>query len=102
MKKSIYAQLSGMMFIEFFVWGAWFVTLGTYLGSLGFSGSQIGYTYLMNYIGAIISPFFIGMIADRYFSSEKVMAILHLVGGVVIFFTSNLTTVSGLILGVLL
>ncbi len=102
MKKSIYSQLSVMMFLEFFIWGAWFVTLGTYLGSIKFTGSQIGYTYLMNNIAAIISPFFVGMIADRYFSSEKVLAILHLLGGVVIFFTSSLTTVSGLILGLLL
>ncbi len=102
MKKSIYAQLSGMMFIEFFIWGAWFVTLGTYLGSLKFSGAQIGYTYLMNNIAAILSPFFVGMIADRYFPSEKVMALLHLLGGVVIFFASTITSVGGLILGLLL
>lgn len=103
MKKSIYSQLSVMMFLEFFIWGAWFVTLTTYLDKIGFSGTEIGYAYLMNNIGAIISPFFIGMIADRYFSSEKVMAILHLLGGVVIFFASNITsTHSGLILGLLL
>ena len=102
MKRSIYSQLSVMMFLEFFVWGAWFVTLGTYLGSINFSGAQVGYTYLMNNIAAIISPFFIGMIADRYFSSEKVLAILHLLGGVIIFFASNVTSVSGLIIGLLL
>ncbi|MBN2008881.1 nucleoside permease [candidate division KSB1 bacterium] len=102
MKKSIYSQLSVMMFLEFLIWGAWFVTLGTYLGNINFSGSQIGYTYLMNNIAAIISPFFIGMIADRYFSSEKVMAILHILGGIVIFFAAGITSVSGLILGLLL
>jgi len=102
MKKTIYYRLSTMMFLEFFIWGAWFVTLGTYLGDLNFSGSQIGYTYLMNNIAAIISPFFIGMIADRYFSSEKILAILHILGGIVIFFASNITAVAGLILGLLL
>jgi len=102
MKKSIYAQLSGMMFLEFFIWGAWFVTLGTYLNSIKFTDPQIGYTYLMNNIAAIISPFFIGMIADRYFSSEKILAILHILGGFVLFFVSDLTTVLGLILGLLL
>ena len=102
MKRTIYYRLSTMMFLEFFIWGAWFVTLGTYLGSIEFSGSQIGYTYLMNNIAAIISPFFIGMIADRYFSSEKVLAILHILGGIVIFFASNVTSVGGLILGLLL
>jgi nucleoside transporter len=98
----IYFRLSVMMFVEFFIWGAWFVTLGTYLGSIGFSGANVGYTYLMNNIAAIISPFFIGMIADRFFSSEKVMAILHLFGGVVIFFAAGITEVAPLIIGLLL
>ena len=63
MDAKTYSRLSLMMFLQFFVWGAWFVTLGTHLGSIGFTGSQIGYTYLMNNIGAIISPFFVGMAA---------------------------------------
>lgn len=91
-----------MMFLEFFVWGAWFVTLSTYLSEINFSGSQIGYTFLTNNIGAILSPFFIGMIADRYFQSEKVMGILHLIGGAVIFFASGITEVMALIFGLLL
>lgn len=102
MGRKIYAQLSVMMFLEFFIWGAWFVTLGTYLASINFSGANVGYTYLMNNIAAIISPFFIGMIADRFFSSEKVMGILHLLGGVVIYFASGITAVAPLILGLLL
>lgn len=102
MNNKTYAKLSVMMFLEFFVWGAWFVTLGTYLNSLKFSGSMVGYTYLMNNIAAIISPFFVGMIADRYFSSQKVMAVLHLLGGVVLFFVADLTTAGSLIFGLLL
>ncbi|MCA9741668.1 MAG: nucleoside permease [Deferribacteres bacterium] len=102
MSTKTYAQLSGMMFLQFFVWGAWFVTLGTYLGSIGFSGSEIGYTYLMNNIAAILSPFFVGMIADRYFNSEKVMAVLHIAGGVVIFFATSITSAAALIGGLLL
>jgi len=102
MDTKTYTRLSVMMFLQFFVWGAWFVTLGTHLGDLGFSGSQIGYAYLMNNIGAIIAVLCRGMIADRYFSSQKVMGVLHLLGAVVMYFTANTTTVGGLILGLLL
>jgi len=90
-----------MMFLEFFIWGAWFVTIGSYLGNMGFSGTDIGYTYLMNNIAAVISPFFIGMIADRYFSSEKVMGVLHLTGAVIMYFATGITETTTLI-GVLL
>lgn len=102
MNLKTYLRLSVMMFLEFFVWGAWFVTLGTYLNAINFSGTQVGYTYLMNNIAAIVSPFFIGMIADRYFNSEKVMAVLHVLGGIVLYFVSNLTTAGPLILGLLI
>ncbi len=102
MNKKIYTQLSVMMFLEFFIWGAWFVTLGTYLNALNFSGTEVGYTYLMNNIAAIISPFFVGMIADRFFSSQKVMAVLHLLGGIVIYFVADITTGGMLIFGLLI
>ena len=102
MSKKIYTQLSIMMFLEFFIWGAWFVTLGTYLGSINFSGANVGYTYLMNNIAAVVSPFFVGMIADRFFASERVMGVLHIAGGVVIYFVAGITSVTPLILGLLL
>lgn len=102
MDSKTYSRLSLMMFLQFFVWGAWFVTLGTHLGNIGFSGSQIGYTYLMNNIAAIISPFFVGMIADRYFASQKVMGVLHLLGGVIMYFAANSTAAGPLILLLLL
>jgi nucleoside transporter len=95
-------RLSLMMFLAFFVWGAWFVTLGTHLGNIGFSGSEIGYTYLMNNIAAIISPFFVGMIADRYFASQKVMGVLYLLGGAIMHFAANSTATGPLILLLLL
>jgi nucleoside transporter len=91
-----------MMFLQFFIWGAWFVTLGTHLGNIGFTGSQIGYTYLMNNIAAIISPFFVGMIADRYFASQKVMGVLHLLGALIMFLSADVTNVGPLIFGLLL
>ena len=93
MNKKVQTQLSVMMFIEFFVWGAWFVTLGTYLGqTLKFDGVNIGGAYSTMPWGAIIAPFFVGMIADRFFSAEKVMGVLHLVGGVVLFYVSQVTS----------
>ena len=89
------------MFLQFFVWGAWFVTLGTYLNSLGFTATDIGSAYLTNNIGAIIAPFFVGMIADRFFASEKVIAVMHLFGAVVLYYVSTLSQANEVILWLL-
>lgn len=102
MNNKNYAQLSMMMFLQFFIWGAWFVTLGTYLSTIGFDGSDIGTAYLTNNIGAIVSPFFIGMIADRFFSSEKVMGVLHIAGGLVLYTMADVVEPSALITGLLI
>jgi nucleoside transporter len=76
-------RLSLLMFLEFFVWGGWFVTLGSYLGAtLSASGAQIGLAYATQSWGAIVAPFIFGLIADRYFNAERVLAAAHLVGGV--------------------
>jgi MFS family permease len=77
--------LSIMMFFEYFVWGAWYVTMGTYMSeNLHSSGVQIGAAYSALAIATMISPFFVGMIADRYFSAQKMMGVLHLVGAVLV------------------
>jgi nucleoside transporter len=81
MKKSVSAQLSIMMFLEFFIWGGWFVTMGTYLGNtLGASAQEAGMAYSTQSWGAIIAPFIIGLIADRFFNAERILAVLHLIG----------------------
>ncbi|WP_194777934.1 nucleoside permease [Pararhodonellum marinum] len=90
MSNGIRVRLSFMMFLEFFIWGAWFVTLGTYLGSnLGASGTQISAAFSTQSLGAIIAPFIIGLIADRYFNAEKILGLLHLLGAVMMFMMYN-------------
>ncbi len=75
-----------MMFLQFFVWGSWFVTLGTFLGNnLGATGSQIGMAFSTQSWGAIIAPFVIGLIADRYFNAERILGLLHLLGALLMY-----------------
>jgi nucleoside transporter len=84
-------KLSIMMFIEWFVWGAWFVPLWPYLNEQGFSATQIAWSYSTTSIAAIISPVFVGVIADRYFSAEKVLSFLHILGAIILLFVSQQT-----------
>ncbi len=82
MNLSIRFKLSFMMFLEFFIWGAWFVTAGTYLlKNLNTSATQVGLAYQAQSIGAIVAPFIIGLIADRFFPAQIILGILHLLGG---------------------
>ena len=86
MKLTTRLQLSSMMFLEFFIWGAWFVTLGTFLfNNLHASGASIGSVFSTQSWGAIVAPFIIGLIADRYFNAEKILAVLHLAGAVLMY-----------------
>ncbi len=81
MNTKIKVQLSLMMFLEFFIWGGWFVTLGTFLGdNLKATGGEIAMAFSTQSWGAIIAPFIIGLIADRYFNAERILGILHLLG----------------------
>ena len=93
MKTKIKFQLSLMMFLQFFIWGGWFVTLGTFLGNnLGASGAETGMAFSTQSWGAIIAPFFIGLIADRYFNAEKILGVLHLIGAGLMYFMSQATS----------
>ncbi|WP_316842121.1 nucleoside permease [Pedobacter gandavensis] len=88
-------KLSFMMFLEFFIWGAWFVTLGTFLGNnLSATGGQSASVFSTQSWGAIIAPFIIGLIADRYFNAEKILGVLHLIGAVLMYQMYNATDIS--------
>ena len=91
MQSTTRFQLSSMMFLNFFIWGMWFVTLGTYLikGDIGATDAQSGLAYGTQCLGAIIAPFIIGLIADKYFAAQKILAVLHLVGAGLLYFISQ-------------
>jgi nucleoside transporter len=96
MTLSTRLKLSAMMFLQYFVWGAWYVTMGTWLGAtLHFSGEQIGLAAGTTALAAMISPFFVGMVADRFMATERILAALHVLGGIVLFVASTQTTFGG-------
>lgn len=83
-------KLSVMMFLEFFIWGAWFVTMGTYLATaLSSEGFQIGAAYSTQSLGAIIAPFIIGLIADRYFAAQRILGVLHFGGAILMYLAAQ-------------
>ena len=90
MKSATRVQLSFMMFLEFFIWGGWFVTLGTFLLTrLETTGTQVGVAYLTQSIGAIIAPFIVSIIEDRFFSAQIILGVLHLAGAVLLWLAGS-------------
>ncbi|MCW8311682.1 MFS transporter [Sphingobacterium thalpophilum] len=86
MSSTIKFKLSFMMFLEFFIWGGWFVTLGTFLSkNLQATDFEMANVFSTQSLGAIIAPFIVGMIADRYFNAERILGVLHLVGAVLMY-----------------
>ena len=96
MQKQIRIKLSIFMFLQYLIWGSWYVSMASYLSkTLQFSGEQIGLAYGAFAIGAMIAPFFVGLIADRYFASEKILAFLGIFGGLLLFLLPEMTTFGG-------
>jgi len=92
MKPIVFTKLSVMMLLEYFIWGAWYVTMGTYMSEfLDSSGVQIGAAYSALAIATMISPFFVGMVADRYFAAQRIMGVLHILGAVLLYFATQIT-----------
>jgi nucleoside transporter len=92
MKPIVFTKLSLMMLLEYFIWGSWYVTMGTYMSTfLQSSGVQIGAAYSALAIATMISPFFVGLVADRFFSAQKIMGVLHVVGAGLLFLATQIT-----------
>jgi MFS family permease len=94
MRFGLRVRLSVMMFLQYFVWGIWLPMLGQHLTKSGFtlSKDQIGWIFTVYGFGAIIGPFLLGQLADRYFATERVMAVAHLLGGLLLIATASATS----------
>lgn len=89
-------QLSIMMLLQFFIWGSWYVTAPNYLGTIGFKAEDFGTTYFVGPLAGMIAPFFVGMVADRFFAAQRVLGVLHLVGAAFMFYGTVLMKGSNL------
>lgn len=92
MKLNTGILLGLMMFLEYFIWSSWYVTLGTYMGhNLQSTGTQVGQAYSALAIATMISPFFVGMIADRFFAAQRIMGVLHILGAALLYLSTMIT-----------
>lgn len=92
MRPIVFTKLSVMMLLEYFVWGAWYVTMGTYMTEfLHSSGVQIGAAYSALAIATMISPFFIGMVADRFFAAQRILGVFHIIGALLLYFATQIS-----------
>src|ERR1043166_9476415 len=96
MTSGVRWRLSTMMFLQYMIWGAWSPVLTVYLEKIGFSGVQSGWIYALLPLGCMIAPFAGGQLADRYVSTEKLLAVLHLAGGVLLCVMATMTTYRGI------
>jgi len=95
-------RLWALMFLEFFVWGAWIVPISSYMNSsLGFTGTQIGWICAASALGALISPLFLGYVADRFFATERVLGVLHFAGAASLFWAAGQTSFPALMTAIM-
>jgi nucleoside transporter len=99
--KGVTVRLSVMMFLQFFIWGAWYTTIAVYMTNQGM-GTLTHWPFTVNPIAAIAAPFFVGLVADRYFATERVLGILHLLGGVLLLAVPRTAGSPGTFIGLLL
>jgi nucleoside transporter len=95
MNPKLRIQLSVMMFLQFFIWGSWYVTAPNYLGTIGFLGGDFGWTYSVGPIAGMLSPFFVGMIADRFFAAQRVLGVMHIAGAGIMLAATTLMVPKG-------
>lgn len=97
MTAFVKTRLGTMMFLEYVIWGAWYVTLTTYLtGPLHFTGTQAGAVFGTTAVASIVAPIFVGLVADRYFATERVMAALYALGAVCMLAATQVTSFFGM------
>src|ERR687888_1254539 len=96
MNTFLKTRLGVMMFLQYVIWGAWYVTITTYLTStLHFTGTQAGAVFGTVSVASLVSPFVVGLVADRFFATERVMAVLYVLGAVCMFALTKVTTFAG-------